>query len=336
MSRPAALIALTTLAALLPACRASESVEADAAPVAQPTVDAGATPPTGGTPTDAGPGDATPAPDAAPVPPVDRGPTTIPVDGDPNGLFWDAPTATLYVADDNGNRLLAWTDASGFGEALALPAAPADGPGLGQVVRTPDGTLVVTRFGFGSAGDVVFVSADGTPGVVPGLDPERRRIGLTVTDDGTLYDGWFARLATGERVGSVGRLSLAGGEPEVLTGLKKLVGVLVMGDALYVSDQELGQILEAPLADPSNFSVHATLLNPDLLAAGPEGSLFTGADGGLLYRIHADGTAEAIDTDYQQVRGVAYDADHRRLFVVDHDADESDGVAHALRIVPVE
>lgn len=34
---------------------------------------------------------------------VHRGPTRIEVDGDPNGLWWDAGENRLYLADANGS-----------------------------------------------------------------------------------------------------------------------------------------------------------------------------------------------------------------------------------------
>lgn len=267
---------------------------------------------------------------------VDRGPRTLPFEGDPNGLYWDDQNQTLYVADDNGNRILRWTDAAGFSLVADLPAASPQGAGLGQVVRTSDGTLVVTRFGGGSAGDVVFVPPGGEPKVVPGLDRERRRIGLTVASDGQLFDTWFLRLSTGARAGSIGQLSLSGTEPEVLAGLKKPIGVLAVGTDLFVSDQELGQVLKAPRANPKAFTVLATVDSPDLIAAGPDGSLFTGSAGGNLYRIASTGAASVFKSGFQQVRGVAYDPGHRRVFVADHDADESNGVSHVLHVLPVD
>ncbi|MDC3956246.1 hypothetical protein KEG38_20460 [Polyangium jinanense] len=39
----------------------------------------------------------------------------------------------------------------------AAPAPP-EGGGLGQVVKLPDGKLVMTRFGHGRAGDVVYAN----------------------------------------------------------------------------------------------------------------------------------------------------------------------------------
>lgn len=266
----------------------------------------------------------------------DRGPTRLALDGDPNGLWWDATDQVLYVADDNGNRILRWTDEAGFGLAADLPAAGAQGAGLGQVVRTPGGAVVVTRFGFGSAGDVAFVGADGVAGVVPGLDPIRRRIGLTVTADGRLFDSWFVRQASGERVGSVGALELNGREEEVVTGLGKPVGVLALDGALLISDQDLGQILKAPLEDLSSWTVFAEVDAPDLMAVGRDGGLFMGSSGGVVYEVSAAGATAVYASGFRGVRGVAYDAAHRRLFVAEHDPDESDGVSHAVHIVPVD
>lgn len=265
-------------------------------------------------------------------PHVDRGPTTIAVDGDPNGLWWS--DGVLTIADDDNNRVLRWTDADGLGLVGGLPEPSADGAGLGQLVALADGTIVVTRFGYGTSGDVVTLAPDGTGSVVPGLDVERRRIGLTVADDGTIYDGWYISV-DGARVGAVSVLSLDGGETEVLPDLRKPVGVLASGDTLYVSDQDAGEILTAPRSDPSDVSVLAQVDYPDLLCAGPHGSVFTGGGEGAVRQISADGTVSTLVSGYQEVRGVAYDADNARLFFVDHDGDDSDGGTNNLQIVPV-
>ena len=59
-------------------------------------------------------------------PSIDRGPDNIPIDGDPNGAYWDPVGKTLYLADQQGNQILTWTDAAGFGTAIPLTDAPAD------------------------------------------------------------------------------------------------------------------------------------------------------------------------------------------------------------------
>jgi len=38
--------------------------------------------------------------------PVERGPVTLTIEGDPNRLWWDDAASTLYVADADGNRIL--------------------------------------------------------------------------------------------------------------------------------------------------------------------------------------------------------------------------------------
>ncbi|MEQ1500964.1 MAG: hypothetical protein ABMB14_01975 [Myxococcota bacterium] len=259
---------------------------------------------------------------------VDRGPTEIALDGDPNGLWWDAASGTLYIADDNGNRVLKWTDADGLGLVGSFPKP--DDLGLGQLVLKDD-RLYVTRFGYGTAGDIAWLTVDGTQsGVVDGLDVSRKRIGLTVTSDGRLVDGWFSTT------GAVSEVDLdGGGETELLEGLGKPVGVLDVDGTMFVSDQAAGQILTVANTGGSP-SVFATMDYPDLLSAGPNASLFTGSGDGGAYQIASDGSVSVFVTGPPETRGVAYDADDGRLFFARHDPDESDGVDHALEIVPVD
>lgn len=274
--------------------------------------------------------------DVADAPAPQRGPVRLPLDGDPNGLWWEPSEQTLYIADNANNRVLAWRDGVPTRVVATLPPGPPTGPGLGQIVRLADGTLVVTRFGDGTAGDVVHASRDGTVGRVSNLDPTRRRIGLAVASDGTLYDGWFLRTSSG-RVGTVSTLSLTGAETDFLTSLAKPVGVLVVGTRLFVSDQDRNELLVVERASPgSTMRRFAMLMGPDLLCEGPAGSLFSGSTSGVVYRIASDGSVTTFDTGFQSTRGVAYDALNRRLFVADHDTNAADGLSHQIRIIPVD
>lgn len=246
-------------------------------------------------------------------------PTTasIPLDGDPNGLFWDDANGTLYIADDGNNRILTYRDGAGTQKLADLPAAPADGPGLGQLVKLGDGSVLVTRFGFGSTGDVVHVKSDGTSSVVPGLDPEKRRIGLTVAPDGTIYDGYFVRKGA-EQVGSVARLTLDGTETDVVTGLGKVVGVLATDASLFVADQAKSKLFKSPLTDLTALQAVADLPNADLLSEGPAGTIFSGGSDGNVRAVDASGAVSVVATGFVAVRGVAYDPTHRRLFIANH------------------
>jgi hypothetical protein len=265
---------------------------------------------------------------------VNRGPAAVPFDdsADPNGLWWDEATDTLYIADDGNNRILSWTDSAGITLVSGLPAAPQNGPGLGQVVKTADGTLIVTRFGFGTAGDVVYVKADKTMGKVPNLDVTKRRIGLTVAADGTLYDGYFVKTTTSQ-IGAVARLDLTGSEMDVVTSLSKPVGVLASGTNLVISDQATNTVVETPLAKPGTVTTLVPMITgPDLLCAGPSGTYYMGGTTGDIRQITSTGQYSTFEGGFLQIRGVAYDAKNKRLFAAEHDPN---GVMNALRILPV-
>jgi sugar lactone lactonase YvrE len=254
--------------------------------------------------------------DASPPPTT----ASVPLDGDPNGLYWDAPTSTLFVADDGNNRILTYRDGAGFSKYADLPSAPASGPGLGQLVRLADGSLLVTRFGFGSTGDIVQVKPDRTTAIVPGLDPSRRRIGLAVAPDGTIYDTYFQKTGSGY-VGAIASVTLAGKETDVVTGLTKVVGVLATSDTLFFDDQTAGKLFAAPLSAPSTMRVVAALPSADLLCVGPTTpttTLFSGGADGNVRAIDAAGTVTVFATGFAAARGVAFDAAARRLFIANH------------------
>lgn len=260
-------------------------------------------------------------------------PITLAIDGDPNGIFWDTREHMLLLADDDGNRILSWTESAGISVLVELQGEAA---GLGQLVRLPDRSIVAARFGHGTGGDVIVVPPGAAARAVTGLDPARRRIGLAVASDGSLYGAWFTKQAPDSRVGGVSELSLQGGERDLIGGLEKPIGVLVIGDDVYVSDQRRGQILVAPRSAPASPRVFATVPQPDLLAAGPDGSIVCGSASGSVFRVTSTGQVTALAAGFRQVRGVAYDPEGRRLFVVDHDPDASDGVVHRLHIVPID
>src|SRR5262249_1598395 len=155
-----------------------------------------------------------------------------------NGLYWDTAESTLYLADDGKNQLVKWTDKDGFAVVTDLPPeANPSGPGNGQIVRLKDGTFVIPRFGFGANGDVVVVHPDLTSDIVPNLDPVRRRIGLGLAPNGTLYIGGFVKVGAAQQ-GFVSVLDLAGTETDIpIMGLNKVVGVIVNNGSLFVSDQ---------------------------------------------------------------------------------------------------
>lgn len=257
----------------------------------------------------------------------------IAIDGDPNGLVWDAEANVLWIADGDHNRILRWTAAGGVEVHATLGGDPTRGRGLGQLVRLSDGSLAVTRFGDGTNGGVTVIAKDGTAKDLKGLDGARRRIGLAVAPDGSMFTAWFEKHGN-TRAGAVARLDVATGkETTVIDGLQKPVGLVVVGDSLFVSDQRQGRVLKATLADLGTVAPFgAPLVDPDLLSPGPAGSLLCGGKNGEVRRIAPDGTIEVIARGFGAVRSVAYDAANNRIFIAEHDTNDADGLAHAVHI----
>jgi sugar lactone lactonase YvrE len=281
--------------------------------------------------------------------------TSIPFEeGEPASVLWDAATHTLVIADNERNQLWTWSDAGGLKKLATLPdpldAAAAKATLVGQAVRLTDGTLVVMRFGkpggSSSFGGIAFVNpATGAGGVVPNVDPARKRIGLAVAADGRLFGSYFAGMPGGGQAGAVTRIDLETGEQDFAPGFKKIVGLAVVGDALFVSDQLADAIYElplnGPLPAPGAYKVFATLPRPDQLTPGPDGSLFTGqfqaapgwAQSLAVRQILRDGTVKIVaeDPDVTRPSGVAYDAEGRRLFV----ANGGNPAQRFVRIIPI-
>jgi len=273
-------------------------------------------------------------------------------DGEPASLLWDAARGRLVIADNENNQLWAWSDSAGL-EKLATTPDPLDAQAaratlVGQVVELSDGTFVVARFGKpgGGYGGIVSVNpSTGASGVVPNLDPNRKRIGLALAEDGTLVGSYFHAAAGGGLEGAVTRVGLTTGETDLAPGFKKIVGVVADGDSLYVSDQPADAIyvlpLRGPMPEPGSYRVFARLPRPDQLALGPDGTLFTGqfqaAPGSsaplAVRQILKDGTVKvfAQDPDVSRPSGVAYDPKRRRLFV----ANGGNPAQRSVRIFPV-
>lgn len=278
---------------------------------------------------------------------TDAGPTDggAPIDfialsaGAPETVLWDDARSLLYVVDNTGNRIWTWTEATGLSsEALASLPVPVDGGAspanvtLGQAVLTAEGTLVVSRFGQpgGGLGGIAFVRPDGGTGLVPNLDPGRRRLGLAAAADGTLYGSYFAS-ADGGTAGFITTVDLLTGETVVADGFGKIVGLAINAGRLYVSDQSSAKVFDAPVAalpaHASDWHTLATLVKPDQICAGPDGSLFSGqfqgapgsSDPIAVRWISAAGAVTAFkqDPDVSKPSGVSYDPTHRRLFVAD-------------------
>jgi sugar lactone lactonase YvrE len=259
--------------------------------------------------------------------------------GAPASVFWDDGDQVLYIADDDNNQIWTWTDANGLAK-FATTADP-DGAALeagatlvGQVVRLDDGTVVVARFGQprGGFAAIAYVLPDGGADLVPGVDPQRKHLGVAVGPSGTLFGSYFNGVDGGSaQTGAVTQVDLQVGETDYAPGFGKIIGMVVAGDMLYVSDQQAGAIYRWPVAGPvpeaGTWPVFASLVKPDQICTGPDGTLFTGQFQGApdssaplaVRQIASDGGVSVFkqDPDVSKPSGVAYDPTHHRLFVAD-------------------
>jgi hypothetical protein len=272
---------------------------------------------------------------------VQRGPVSLTFSGDPEGLWWDAPSSTLYVADQENNQVLTWTDSNGFKTFSTLPGGAQAAEDLGQIVLTPQGNLLVIVFGFGTNGTIDVVSPAGSATAVTGLNATYRRLGLTQAEDGTLYESYFVKETSASNpVGSIAQVTLTssgggwtGTETPVVTGLGKPVGVLATGGNLYITDQQTNDFYSVPISSlpNSNPTVLGSNLALDLISLGPNGVFFTGSSAGDLNELTATGQESVFVSGYANPRGSAYDAANTRVFFGNH---IQSGGQNQLVIVP--
>lgn len=248
-----------------------------------------------------------------------------PVAARANGIAVRPGDGARIVTDDRNNALLAAADQAGIRTLATLPAVPNQPNALSQPVFAQPGVLLVSRFGFGTAGAVFAVGASGDTEPLEGLAPQRRRLGLASLGAGRALSSWFVK-------GNAGGVSLItydatthkASERDLVVGLAKPVGVAVSGDYVFVSDQTRGAILRyslnALLAAPAPVSggdAFASVEGPDMLAADSHGALYTKCGAHGVCRIAPDGTLTQLAGDFADARGVAIDETRHRLYVVD-------------------
>ena len=132
-----------------------------------------------------------------------------------------------------------------------------------------------------------------------------------------LFDTYFVKNGSAY-VGSVASLTLSGTETDVVTGLQKPVGVLVVGPTFFIDDQSTNELYTTPTASPGMLAQFAQLPSADLLCTGPNGTMFSGGADGNVRQIDGSGNVTVFATGFAAARGVAYDAANGRLFIANH------------------
>lgn len=254
-------------------------------------------------------------------------PYVIDVQAEPNGLSYRADQKSLYIADDDNNRVLVRTDdgvLSVFAE-IPNPSGDPGSDGLGDLDFAADGSLFVPRFGFGmpGLGAIFRVSPEGQPEQLTGVNDEWRRVGLDYDDArGLLYVATYSRDADDVYTGWIASVDpVAGVETKIVEGLSKPVGIAVVGDTLFVGDQAQRQLFSVDLtaATPTLALVSDEFESLDLMEARPDGDLFvlsydTANSTGRVYRVTPAGAITSVAQGAWEPRGITFDG-ASRIFV---------------------
>lgn len=259
-------------------------------------------------------------------------PFIIDVQAEPNGLSYRAAEGRLYIADDDNNRVLTRDDDGTFGVFVEIPNPSGDpgADGLGDLDFAADGTLYVPRFGFGmpGLGAIFQVTPDGVATAIAGVNDAWRRVGLDYDDArGLVYVATYSRDADDVYTGWIASVDPATGvETTIVAGLKKPVGIAVIGDALFVGDQVDRRLYRVDLtaATPGLTLVSDEFEALDLMEATPDGDLLvlsydTANSRGRVLRVTPAGSITIVAEGAWEPRGITFDG-VSRIFVSARDS----------------
>jgi hypothetical protein len=180
-------------------------------------------------------------------------PQRVTLDARANGIAIRPADGTIFITDDKTNSVLSSADGKTFTPFAAIPAVTDQGNALSQVSVADTGSLLVGRFGFGTAGAVFDIAANGSISPLSGTDPMRRRLGLAAIGTGKILSTWFVKNGNSPATGGLSLITYdvsthAASEHNLLTGLAKPVGIAVQGDTVFISDQADNMILKTSLS----------------------------------------------------------------------------------------
>jgi len=272
-------------------------------------------------------------------------PQRVTLDARANGMAIRPADGTIFITDDKTNSVLSSADGKTFKPFAAIPVVTGQGNALSQVSIGDTGSLLVGRFGFGTAGAVFDIGANGSVSPLSGTDPMRRRLGLAAIGAGKILSTWFVKNGNSPATGGLSLITYdvsthAASEHNLLTGLAKPVGIVVQGDAVFISDQADNMILKTTLsglinhAQAGGLSTTVIKINgPDLLTIDSNGTLYTKCNSTAVCRISPDESVAAIANDFEDARGVAIDPAHHVLYVIDRPKSADNG--SILRAIPL-
>lgn len=273
-------------------------------------------------------------------------PQRVAVSASANGIAVRAADGAVFITDDRTSSVLSSTDAHTFVHFASVPTIAGQPNSLSQLSFSDDGRLMIARFGFGTASAVYGISGADQVAAFNGPNPSRRRLGLVAIGSNRLLSTWFIKNGSNPPQGALSLITYdpatqSAVERDLLTGLGKPVGIAIAGDIVYVSDQANNNIVEANLntllgaPQPVTLrTVYVQIDGPDLLAAAPDGSLYTKCNATGLCRIAQDGTVSVLANDLRNARGVAVDVLRGKVYAIDR--ANHDGSTSYLRILPLK
>ncbi|HZZ14196.1 MAG TPA: hypothetical protein VFE79_26190 [Paraburkholderia sp.] len=273
-------------------------------------------------------------------------PQRIAVNASPNGIAIRATDGAVFITDDQTNSVLSSSDGRTFAHYASVPAVAGQSNSLSQLSFADPNTLMIERFGFGTASAVFSISGSDAIAAFSGPDPARRRLGLISIGSNQLLSSWFIKAGSSPSQGGVSLITYdlnahTAVERDLLTGLGKPVGMAVSHDTVYVSDQANNVIVKSGLstllAGSQPVAPDATLARitgPDLMTVDANGTLYTKCNTTGLCRIAPDGTISVLANDFQDARGVAIDATRHQLYAIDR-ASGTGGTSY-VRTFPLD
>lgn len=271
-------------------------------------------------------------------------PHLIAADAKSNGIAIRPADGAVFITDDRSNSVLMLAGGTAFARYATLPGVKGQPNSLSQLAFSSSGGLLVQRFGFGTDGAIFDIAGPGAVAPLTGLVPTRRRLGLAPVDSGRALSSWFIKDGDHPPQGGLSLITYdpsahsateSATERDLLIGLGKPVGVAIAGDAVFVADQagnaifraSLERLLRSTAASAPDAKI-AHVVNPDMMAADTNGTLYTKCNAGDLCAIAADGAVTVMANGFHDARGVAIDARRRLLYVVDRAAAPSDGATY--------
>ncbi|MDN7179308.1 hypothetical protein M0D69_15150 [Caballeronia sp. SEWSISQ10-4 2] len=276
---------------------------------------------------------------------VASAPQRVSLNARANGIAFRPADRRIFITDDKTNSVLSSVDGSMFTPLAAIPVVAGQANALSQVTIADTGSLLAGRFGFGTAGAVFDIGADKSVSTLSGLDPTRRRLGLSAIGAGKLLSTWFVKNGNAPATGGLSLITYdesahATSEHNLLTGLAKPVGIAVQGDAVFISDQADNMILKTSLSGLINHAqaggLNTTVIKingPDLLTIDSNGTLYTKCNSTAVCRINPDNSVTVIANDFEDARGAAIDPGHHLLYVIDRQKSASG--TSTLRSIPL-